>query len=124
MDCTSAGFRNEMSRLGTPSTMKSGLLLPIVPSPRIRILISSPGAPVLCVTARPATCPCKTCATSGDSSSLQIRHVYSGDGARDVRSPLAGVSNDHDFVENRRSFLERQRHRHGRSLGHVDHYRY
>ena len=50
MDSMSAGFRNEMSRLGIPSTMKSGLLLPIVPSPRMRMLISSPGAPVLCVT--------------------------------------------------------------------------
>ena len=32
---------------GMPSTMNSGLLFPMVPSPRMRMLISSPGAPVL-----------------------------------------------------------------------------
>jgi hypothetical protein len=72
MDAMSAGFRKEMSRVGTPSTMNNGLLFPIVPSPRMRMLISSPGAPVLCVICTPATWPWSACATSAtlrDSSS-------------------------------------------------------
>ena len=59
----SLGFRTDKSSITLPSTSISGLLLPLVDIPLIRIFKPLPGEPDPEVIFTPETCPCKACST-------------------------------------------------------------